>query len=235
MRLASITLAAWLPVGAIAGTPSFEVVPVETGAESVDHIFVFDQLVSLNDSDGWAASVVEVESVGGATLRYNIRQDANGVAAPLAGPGVGMPFNTFASTPRRPDADHRFDAANGGAFALEEPVLSPSRYSAGLFTLGPPVSFMGERAILRIAFEAPTTGGPLTFGDIYFVPAVNDGRGDPDSAQPIEPTHARLLTLRTDHSTPPWLPPSFNGAFFAFPEPASVALLVIGLLSLRRR
>ncbi|MCA9190092.1 MAG: hypothetical protein KDA99_30915, partial [Planctomycetales bacterium] len=99
MRIASIIVAAWTATCAIAGGPTFEVVPVETGAESADHVFVFDQLISLNDSDGWAASVVEVESAGGAILRYNIRQDANGVDAPLAGPGVGMPFNTFASTP----------------------------------------------------------------------------------------------------------------------------------------
>lgn len=45
MRLASI-IVAWITVGAIAGTPTFEVVPVETGAESADHIFVFDQLIS---------------------------------------------------------------------------------------------------------------------------------------------------------------------------------------------
>ncbi len=33
MRVVLITLAAWLTVAAGAGTPSFEVVPVETGAE----------------------------------------------------------------------------------------------------------------------------------------------------------------------------------------------------------
>ncbi len=200
-----------------------------------DGTYNFDLTVNWAVGDDWTATGVRVDALNGAALAYNLQNilDGNGNPADTtnAGPGTGAPFHTFSSTPLPVGSGGRFNndyAANlaGSAFpASPTPVRTATEFNVALFDTSETNGDGLDRGVHRTALDVSGVAG-FDGGSVYFSQTGPASAGDilVGTLQSGHGARSQGTTLTT-----------LDGEFYATPEPASLALLALGALFIRRR
>jgi len=186
--------------------------------------FTVDIEVTVDPNDAWTAGGISATAVNGASHLYATDPNTADNQATAPDTGNGGRFVSFVSLPRPQGANARFRnpgaASIAGAF---DPVGAIPTLDAGLFNVAflefPPTGTQGSGFNARITLDISGTG--FAAGDLSLSPT--------DSASAI----SRVLVAQ---ATQNFSSPLTEMTFFIVPEPASLALLVLGgLVAFRRR
>lgn len=210
--------------------------PTDGGNQPPAGVLSVDILVDC-EIGAWTASGVRAVTSNGATLRY--AADPNTGAPVLVNPGTANRFVTFFSRPRPRDADARYTngaAATAGRYSPTgpTPTTTPGEVNVAYFSSPPPTigSPAVDGAVFRISINLPAgisadqciltpgTTTPPTSHPITLLTSVG-GQGD-DRGSVAATFDAPQVT-------------GLNWVVSAIPEPASLALLVLGGLAAFRR
>ena len=178
--------------------------------------------------------------MNGAALSYHYQTLLDGNGNPTdssnAGPGSTLAtdrFATFSSTPAPQNSNGRFNSdytANlaGRAFpagVVGTEVRSASEFNVALFNTSTDNGAGLDRYVHRTALDLSGVAG-FDGGSVYFSQTGPAGAGD-----------ILVGTLTSGHGAVSQGTnlTVFDGEFYATPEPASLALLALGALFIRRR
>jgi len=173
--------------------------------------FVVDIEVTIDPNDAWTAGGVAGEALNGASLVYAIDPNTGRPIATAPDTGIGGRFVTFVSKPLGQFEDRRF--RNGGSAGIAggfdgPPALEPN--SVGLaFLEFPPTGTLGSGFNTRIALE------------------LSDAIPDDPTLSFDEPDRFLAHILLAD-ATSVFSHPLTTLEFWVVPEPASLALLLLG-------
>jgi len=223
--------------------PTLSVTTFDTGNPA---IYVVDVSVTIDTGvgDSWTAAGISTVALSGATFRYRFADevDPNQPHVPLftnVEPDNVLRdrFVSFVSTSAGQTVGARFRAGEAAQIAggYEPPTPTPSGtptfFNVAFFDDVPPGE-EGSGFITRVAIDVPalyqgtlylSTTGPQEPGDVRLIGGPADTAGEAQSATASFQHPSPLVLLD-------W------GVWSTIPEPASLALLLLGgLMGLRRR